>query len=130
VSGRSRAAPDKLGTKIVLQYRAKGGFVYEITSGATGLSVHISPTAPSADATTWRVEAEEKGQALSPVEATGATAADAFRELTVAWKCHSPSLFAFDWEAVARELRLVRAVTPGEFGLRSRSRTLARKAGR
>jgi hypothetical protein len=110
VSARPKAVPDKLGTKIVVQYRAKGGMVYEITSGATGLSVHISPTAPSTDSTSWKVEAEEKGQALASVEATGATAADAFRELTVAWKCRSPSLFAFDWEAVARELRLVRAL--------------------
>lgn len=109
-SARSKAAPDKLATKIVVQYRAKRGMVYEIVSRSTGLSVHISPTEPPTDPVCWRVEAEEKGQSLSSVEATGATAADAFRELTVAWNCHSPSLFAFDWEAVARELRLVRAL--------------------
>src|SRR5207247_951792 len=101
----------KQGLKVTVQYRTKHGKVYELTSGAATLAVHISPPEDAADAGPWHVEAH-LGVATGPstVDGWGATPADALRVVASSWTSQLPALATFDWDAVAHELRSVRAI--------------------
>lgn len=97
--------------KLTVQYRAKSGKIYELTCGGAVLAVHISPPADSEGPQDWHVAAR-LGTAPGPslVDAWGATATEALRRVEHAWRAHSPSLTAFNWDAVVHELSAVRAL--------------------
>jgi len=101
----------KQGLRVTVQYRTKHGKVYELTSGAATLAVHISPPENAADAGPWHIEAR-LGAATGPsmADGWGATPADALRVVASSWTSQLPALAAFDWDAVANELRSVRAI--------------------
>jgi hypothetical protein len=113
---RAAKSSETEGTKIIVQYRAKGGKVYELKSGEAVLAVHIS--SPKSDelvegagvAGNWHIEARAAGLSPSSVDGWGATPAEALREVVRAWTSHAPSLAVFNWEAVTRELHVVRAI--------------------
>jgi hypothetical protein len=109
---RRDAEPLKVkGPKIVVQYRAKGGKVYELQVADDKLAVHISRERNDADSGVWHVDAQSPcfGGPL-PVAGSGATAAEAFGDAARAWKSHDPPLTVFDWDAIERELRVVQAL--------------------
>lgn len=97
--------------KILVQYRAKRGRVYELKSGEGVLAVHISPRETPTDGGDWHVEARGMTATDGPcVEGWGATPVEALTDAARAWVSHVPPLTAFNWEAVARELHVVQAV--------------------
>ena len=99
------------GPKITMQYRAKRGKIYELKSGESVLAIHISPPDGPGDTGDWHVEARsEVGTTGSAIDGWGTTPADALRNAAQAWTSHFPSLAVFDWEAVTRELQVVRAL--------------------
>jgi hypothetical protein len=116
---RAAKSTETEGTKIIVQYRAKGGKVYELKSGEAVLAVHISSRESREDRAinagvpgNWHIEAHSNASGLSPssVDGWGATPAEALREVVRAWTSHAPSLAVFNWEAVTRELHVVRAI--------------------
>ncbi|HEX4337824.1 MAG TPA: hypothetical protein VH062_18065 [Polyangiaceae bacterium] len=95
------------GPKIIVQYRARGGKVYEIQSAEAVVAVHISES--ETETAKWRVGAQSAG--VPPmIEARASTAAEALKDVASAWKSHVPALTVFDWEAITRELSLVQAL--------------------
>jgi hypothetical protein len=107
-----RPKPDKsTGPKIIVQYRAKRGKVYELQCIGAVVCVAISKDDPDAEPATWRVGASSPSiDALPSVEARGVSAAEALAEVARAWKAHTPALTAFDWDAIAHELHVVQAL--------------------
>jgi hypothetical protein len=47
---------------------------------------------------------------VPPIDGWGATRAEALSDAARAWSAHASGLAHFDWDAVARELREVRAL--------------------
>jgi hypothetical protein len=97
-------------TKILVQYRVKRGMVYEIKSAEDVLVVEIA-SAVDESSGRWRVQA--RGDATSespPIDGWGSTRAEALSDAARAWSAHASGLAPLDWEAVARELREVRAL--------------------
>src|SRR5450432_1041524 len=91
------------GPKIIVQYRAKGGKVYELQSLDAVVAVRISHRDDAAVPSGWHVDAQSRPDTgPSVVEGWGTTAAEAFNEVASAWKSHSPALAVFDWVAIAR----------------------------
>jgi hypothetical protein len=109
-SDRDAAKPR--GPKIIVQYRAKGGKIYELQSDGAVVIVHICEDPAGSVERAWRVDAKSSNSADGTpiVDGWGATAADALTEVARAWKAHWPPLTGFDWEAIARELHVVQAV--------------------
>ena len=107
-----RPKPDKsTGPKIIVQYRAKRGKVYELQCIGGVVCVSISRDDPDAEPATWRVGANSPSLDVLPfVEAQGVSAAEALAEVARAWKAHTPALAAFDWDAIAHELHVVQAL--------------------
>lgn len=106
-------APAEVGLKITVQYRTKHGRCYELMNGAALLVVHISPpeTERASGDCSWHVEARSGSDTNGPsVDAWGVTAAAALCEVARTCASRVPSLAAFNWETVARELQSVHAV--------------------
>jgi hypothetical protein len=100
------AAPK--GPKIIVQYRARGGKTYELENAGVVVVVHIARVEEDGP---WEIDAQPGGVPDgSKVEGRGATAAEALSEVARAWSSHTPALSAFDWDAVARELKVVQAI--------------------
>jgi hypothetical protein len=93
------------------QYRTRQGRVYELSQGTDVLSLHIARPEFSVTGD-WHVEGRlgiaTGGEPLA--DGWGNTRVAALDALAAVWKSHSPRLVAFDWEAVASELRGVQAV--------------------
>lgn len=96
------------GPKILVQYRASGGKVYELKSAEAVLVVHISQSEGSTEQ--WHVQARSGAETSSVVDGWGPTRAEAFGEAARVWKAHNPPLAPFDWDAIAHELRVVQAL--------------------
>jgi hypothetical protein len=107
-----RPKPDKSnGPKIIVQYRAKRGKVYELQCIGAVVCVSISRDEVEGAPDTWHVGANSPSlDALPFVEARGVSAAEALAEVARAWKAHTPALTAFDWDAIAHELHVVHAL--------------------
>jgi predicted RNA methylase len=99
------------GPKIIVQYRAKGARVYEIGCLGAVISLQISTREDAAGTGNWHVAAHSVGADQVPgVEATGVTAAEALTNAATAWTSAGTGRTAFDWDAVAKELRNVQAI--------------------
>jgi hypothetical protein len=98
-------------TRLTVQYRAKQGKIYELTCAGCVLAVHITPPEDAAVSGDWHVEAR-LGSLPGPslVDGWGPTAKEALRQVERAWRAHTPSLEAFNWDAVVHELSAVRAL--------------------
>jgi hypothetical protein len=99
--------------KITNQFRSKDGFVYDLRSDGARLTVSIMPREHSADPADWKVEARSShGPDAVVVTEWGATRVDVLREVGRAWvsKATEHGLPSFDWEAVAKALKDVRAI--------------------
>ena len=84
--------------------------VYELKSADTMLIVQITRGADDSSEQ-WHVQARSDVEsALAPIDGWGSTRAEALSDAAQAWSAHSPSLALFDWDAIAQELRLVRAL--------------------
>lgn len=103
-------------TKIIVQYRAGGGMVYELQSSKTVISIKMSqrdgPPSAGADlAKSWCAQAHcIKEQPSEPVDGWGPTAAEALEEVAQAWRLRGNALATFDWAAVTTALKTVRAI--------------------
>ena len=107
---RRDAAVASAAAKIIVQYRQKSAKVYELESNGAALEVRICHVDETALSSGWRVDAQARSEHAAPVEGWGTTPADALGEVVRAWNAHCPALRAFDWEAIARVLRVVHAI--------------------
>lgn len=99
--------------KITNQFRSKDGFVYDLRSEGARLTISIMPREHSAEAGDWKVEARSgHGPDAVVVTEWGASRVDVLREVGRAWVSRAMELGlpTFDWEAVAKALKDVRAI--------------------
>lgn len=99
--------------RITDQFRSKNGFVYDLRFEGARLTLFIAPREHPSDAGEWKVEASTR-RLPEPFVIThwGPTRADALQEVGRSWVAQAPSndLPAFDWAAVEKALREVRAL--------------------
>lgn len=101
------------GLRITQQFRSGRGMVYDLRDETGRLTLRIFERQSSEDPGDFRVDAAPgTGADLPVVTGWGATRADALRDAGRFWSeaRATSGLPAFDWEAVARVLRAVRAV--------------------
>lgn len=106
-----REAPTPPVCEITMQYRRRGGYVYELTCAGVPLEVHIAPnTAPEGG---WRVDAQS-GHGSEPVVVcvVAETPAEALRGVGASLVERAPELapVARNWDAVTEALTDVRAL--------------------
>jgi hypothetical protein len=99
--------------RITDQFRSKNGFVYDLRFEGSRLTLFIAPREHPSDAGDWKVEASTR-RVPEPFVIThwGATRADALQEVGRSWVSQTVSnaLPTFDWSAVEKALREVRAL--------------------
>jgi hypothetical protein len=112
MSARSASTIDPTRIQILVQYRSKRGKVFELTNGASVLTVEISQRRSTEDCGDWRVETRTGTGVLGPAvtDEWGNTAAEAFGKAASSWMSRQPALERFNWEAIATELHAVQAV--------------------
>lgn len=102
---------DKL--RITDQFRLKNGFVYDLRFEGSRLTLFITPREHPSDAGDWKVEASTR-RVPEPfvISHWGPTRVDALQEVGRQWVSQSLSndLPRFDWSAVEKALRDVRAL--------------------
>ncbi len=102
---------DKL--RITDQFRSKNGFVYDLRFEGSRLTLFIAPREHPSDAGDWKIEASTR-RVPEPFVIThwGANKADVLQEVGRQWVSQAPSnnLPRFDWSAVEKALRDVRAL--------------------
>jgi hypothetical protein len=99
--------------KITNQFRSKNGFVYDLKSEDSRMTLSIAPRENADDAGEWRVEAQMKRDPDAvAIVGWGATRSDALRDVASSWTSRTDELGlpTFDWDAVARVLTEVRAL--------------------
>jgi hypothetical protein len=99
--------------KITNQFRSKDGFVYDLRSEGARLTVTIMPREHSGDLGDWKIEARAShGPDAVAVTEWGKDRVEVLREVGRSWadKALEHGLPAFDWEAVAKALKDVRAI--------------------
>jgi hypothetical protein len=115
VTHPGRAPSDEKADKLRItdQFRSKNGFVYDIRWEGCRLTLFIAPREHPSDEGDWKIEARVR-QDPEPFVLTqwGATRVDALQEMGRSWaqqvlEHHLPR---FDWAAVEKALRDVRAV--------------------
>jgi hypothetical protein len=96
--------------RIVTQYRARRGMVYELEFEGAILDVHVVPRATEVDAGEWAVEARTShGTDAVAVVGWGATRTDALAAVGRDWQ-ENNALRAFDWSAIQKLLSSVGAL--------------------
>jgi hypothetical protein len=101
---------EPLTLRIVTQYRARRGMVYELESEGATLNVHVAPRATPVDAGEWAVEARNSRAADAvAIVAWGATRTDALAAVGRDWQLND-TLHPFDWNAVRTLLTTVGAL--------------------
>jgi hypothetical protein len=96
--------------RIVTQYRARRGMVYELESEGAMLDVHVVPRSTPVDAGEWAVEARSShGTDSVAVVGWGATRSDALAAVGRDWQ-QNATLHPFDWNAVRTLLSAVGAL--------------------
>ena len=107
---KKKKAPDPNALRITMQYRARGGMVYELAAAGHVLALHVKQ---ARDPSSWTIEASSKiGEDSVVATGVGATASQALHEVGVAWRSHcaDEGVFDFDWVAVEKALKAVRAL--------------------
>jgi hypothetical protein len=102
-------ADERRATQITVQYRSRGGMIYELEGPSGSVALHVVRSAPEASPVEWVVKAGPDLSGSSVVQGRGSTAAEALSAVSDAWRCHIPALVPVDWEAIVHELRRVRA---------------------
>jgi hypothetical protein len=108
---RAAALPDAC--RVTSQYRSRDGFVYELESDGTVLTVHISRGAALDDSGDWRVAVHNgRGADVFVVAESAPTGTEALRRVGRSWaeKAFELRLPRFDWDAIAKVLLAVRAI--------------------
>jgi len=99
--------------RITDQFRSKNGFVYDIRFEGSRLTLFIAPREHESDSGDWKVEATARRPA-DPFVITqwGLTKVDALHEVQKSWlsQAEAQGLPTFDWTAVEKALRDVRAI--------------------
>ena len=105
-------APHEVGRlRISVQYRVKHGNVFELTDGATVLTVQISPRQSSEDSGEWHVESRlGAGAGPALVDEWGDTPAEALGKTAATWAARIPALAPFNWDGIRSALHAVNAV--------------------
>lgn len=109
MNAKKKADPEAL--RITMQYRARGGMVYELAARGEELVLHIKQLREPEEG--WRVEASSKHtEASVQATATGSSAREALESAGAAWRERrlEAGLAAFDWTAVEKALADVRAL--------------------
>ena len=96
--------------RIVTQYRARRGMVYELEFEGAMLNVHVAPRATPVDAGEWAVEARSsRGSDAVAITCWAATRSDALAAVGRDWQLNE-ALHPFDWNAVRTLLTTVGAL--------------------
>jgi hypothetical protein len=108
------AKKEDVKTRVTGQFRTYEVMVYDLASEGAQLTISIAPCVDNLDGTgNWRAEVYARQAPERPMLAeTGATRSDALGAVAQAWiaKQRAWGFPMLDWEAIARELRAVRAI--------------------
>jgi hypothetical protein len=105
---RSRRSTE--GVRLTQQFRVASGMVYWLEAAHQKIQLTISPRRSTDQEGAWRIAAQVRSKDEEPVvvEEWGETRAEALEVIGRTWLTRELPLF--DWEAVAGELNLVRAL--------------------